>query len=383
MDFGPEEFSSSSEDEKQQSDHHHDNTVRNLNSANNKENVLISDEDAEEPKVNLAPNVILKENVPVFISNELTPEVKGSEDLIPKIKAEEVITDIEPVLIPKVRETTATDLTPKTRSKVVPDLQQDLDPKVTPYLTPKVTPNVIQNSGPIVTANVSIPDLTQKVRSQAIPDEEQDSVLKVTPDLTPKVTTPNVIQNSAPKVTANIPDLNRILDSKEIEIIERVTSVDESVTPLLDEPTDWSMRTIPDPPSGFKDSIVIPDQYQNPTMIPESPEIRMPNGLPTIVGPMKFSIDSYNDRTVKEEPYVVKLSRTESMRDEAPVFAKEKAAPTISKAESFSLARFNGESTISGMLIKDLPIMYFHPKSLIMYLVKMLICIFFCQQLCD
>ena len=355
MDFGPEEFSSSSEDEKQQSDHHHDNTVRNLNSANNKENVLISDEDAEEPKVNLAPNVILKENVPVFISNELTPDVKGSEDLIPKIKAEEVITDIEPVLIPKVRETTATDLTPKTRSKVVPDLQQDLDPKVTPYLTPKVTPNVIQNSGPIVTANVSIPDLTQKVRSQAIPDEEQESVLKVTPDLTPKVTTPNVIQNSAPKVTANIPDLNRILDSKEIEIIERVTSVDESVTPLLDEPTDWSMRTIPDPPSGFKDSIVIPDQYQNPTMIPESPEIRMPSGLPTIVGPMKFSIDSYNDRTVKEEPYVVKLSRTESMRDEAPVFAKEKAAPTISKAESFSLARFNGESTISGMIIKDLP----------------------------
>ena len=128
LDFGPEEFSSSSEDEKQQSDHHHDNTVRNLNSTNNKENVLISDEDAEEPKVNLAPNVILKENVPVFISNELTPEVKGSEDLIPKIKAEEVITDIEPVLIPKVRETTAADLTPKTRSKVVPDLQQDLEP---------------------------------------------------------------------------------------------------------------------------------------------------------------------------------------------------------------------------------------------------------------
>ena len=28
------------------------------------------------------------------------------------------------------------------------------------------------------------------------------------------------------------------------------------------------------------------------------------------------------------------------------------------------------------LLIKDLPIMYFHPKSLIMYLVKMLICIF-------
>ena len=85
-------------------------------------------------------------------------------------------------------------------------------------------------------------------------------------------------------------------------------------------------------------------------MIPEQPKNSV-NLLPTIVGPMKFSIDSYKDRTVKEEPYVVKLSRTESMRDydeSAPVFAKEKVAPTISKAESFSLARFNGESTISG-----------------------------------
>ena len=66
LDFGPEEFSSSSEDEKQQSDH--DNTVRNLNNANIKENV-----DAEEPKVNLAPDVIPRENVPIFVSNEEKP----------------------------------------------------------------------------------------------------------------------------------------------------------------------------------------------------------------------------------------------------------------------------------------------------------------------
>mgnify|MGYP001211779268 CR=1 FL=1 len=301
MDFGPEEFSSSSEDEKQQSDHH-DNTVRNLNSANIKENV-----DAEEPKVNLAPDVIPRENVPIFVSNEEKPIL------------------------------TTTDLTPKVRAKE----SQDFDQVLTPDSTPKIRARLVQDFEP---------DLTPKVTSKVIQDFEQENAPKVTP---------NVIQNSAPaKVTVatvsngSIPDLNQILDSKEIEIIERVTSVDESVTPLLDEPTDWSMRTIPDPPSGFKDSIVIPEpeQYQNSTMIPESPEIRMPSGLPTILGPMKFSIDSYNDRTVKEEPYVVKLSRTESMRDElAPVFAKEKTAPTISKAESFSLARFNGESTISGM----------------------------------
>ena len=337
MDFGPEEFSSSSEDEKQQSDHH-DNTVRNLNNANIKENV-----DAEEPKVNLAPDVIPRENVPIFVSNEEKP-ILTTTDLTPKVRAKES-QDFDQVLTPdstpKIRarlvQDFEPDLTPKVRSKVIPDSEQDLAQKVTPYLTPNVR-------------ETTSPDLTPKVTSKVIPDLEQENAPKVTP---------NVIQNSAPaKVTVatvsngSIPDLNQILDSKEIEIIERVTSVDESVTPLLDEPTDWSMRTIPDPPSGFKDSIVIPEpeQYQNSTMIPESPEIRMPSGLPTILGPMKFSIDSYNDRTVKEEPYVVKLSRTESMRDElAPVFAKEKTAPTISKAESFSLARFNGESTISGM----------------------------------
>ena len=305
LDFGPEEFSSS-EDEKQQSEI--TTTVRHLNSENVPK-VEVKNE-VREPQVNLAPDVIPRENVPNLEEPIFEPKVAP---------------EFEPDLTPQIR--------PRVTSQFEPDLTSDVQeivPKVSQDLTPKVVPKVTQDSAPKVE-----PKITQELTPQIRPSVTS----QFEPDLTSEIVTPTWTPEIGPKVEAE-PILDRILDAKEIEIIERVTSVDESVTPLLDEPTDWSMRTIPDPPSGFKDSLVIPDQKQ-----PEMPV----SALPTIVGPMKFSIDSYNDRKVKEEPYVVKLSRTESMRDEqAPVFAREKAAPTVSKAESFSLARFNGESTISG-----------------------------------
>ena len=175
--------------------------------------------------------------------------------------------------------------------------------------------------------------------------------------------------------------------TKTIEIIERVTSVDDSlykvppeydnnlsrnldasVTPYADqeeednelgmeyEPRnnnsltlDWS---IPDPPSGFKDSIT-------PTLEKDISEVPEAEQVPVNMGPMKFSINSYTERTIKEEPYNLKLSRAESFRDSdsirnpdsitrlSPNATPEK--PTaVSKSESFSLTRFNADSTISG-----------------------------------
>lgn len=126
------------------------------------------------------------------------------------------------------------------------------------------------------------------------------------------------------------------------------TKIDESVTPIVDSPpppslvenndkavnnVDWS---IPDPPSGFQDSII------DVTMIPEPMKRggELQTSVPVIAGPIQFSIDSYKDRTVKEEPYTLKLSRTDSIKDET--------SKPLSKVESFSLARFNGEATISG-----------------------------------
>ena len=137
-----------------------------------------------------------------------------------------------------------------------------------------------------------------------------------------------------------------------IDFIERVTSVDDSVTPYFPDDNDlglefepkslndWSMRTLPDPPSGFKDSI--------PNSTGTLSEHSENSDQPIMPGPMKFSIDSYQERTLKEEPYNLKLSRAESFRDE-PVLARlvpEK--PLLSKSESFSLARFTADSTISG-----------------------------------
>ena len=92
------------------------------------------------------------------------------------------------------------------------------------------------------------------------------------------------------------------------------------------------------------------------------------------MGPMKFSINSYTERTLKEEPYNLKLSRAESFRDSvdsirnpdsiqnsnsirnpdsitrlsSPNANPEKHKIPVSKSESFSLTRFNADSTISG-----------------------------------
>ena len=190
--------------------------------------------------------------------------------------------------------------------------------------------------------------------------------------------------------------------TKTIEIIERVTSVDDSlykvppeydnnlsrnldasVTPYAEqeeednelgmeyEPRnnnsltlDWS---IPDPPSGFKDSIT-------PTLEKDISEVPEAEQVPVNMGPMKFSINSYTERTLKEEPYNLKLSRAESFRDSvdsirnpdsiqnsnsirnpdsitrlsSPNANPEKPTIPVSKSESFSLTRFNADSTISG-----------------------------------
>ena len=69
---------------------------------------------------------------------------------------------------------------------------------------------------------------------------------------------------------------------------------------------------------------------------------------------MKFSIDSYTERTIKEEPYNRKLTRAESFRDEATSRLVVPEKPVISKSESFSLTRFNVDSTISGKFCKFL-----------------------------
>ena len=69
---------------------------------------------------------------------------------------------------------------------------------------------------------------------------------------------------------------------------------------------------------------------------------------------MKFSIDSYTERTIKEEPYNRKLTRAESFRDEATTRLSVPEKPVISKSESFSLTRFNVDSTISGKFCKFL-----------------------------
>lgn len=116
---------------------------------------------------------------------------------------------------------------------------------------------------------------------------------------------------------------------------ERVTSVDESVTPYEDPDKslpDWSMRTLPEPPSGFKDSII---------MLPE---------IPAVSGPIKFSINSYTERSVNEEPYTSKIVRTESMREEhVPIKSSEQPVnPTAIENDSFILPRYNGNATING-----------------------------------
>ena len=165
-------------------------------------------------------------------------------------------------------------------------------------------------------------------------------------------------------------------------LFERVTSVDESVTPIIENDnsnelnleiipllpgeksltlTDWSMRSlIPEPPSGFQDSIVT-DNNTIFNMIPDNPldtnNIVGMDKVPTITGPMKFSINSYNERTVKSENSYnpVKLSRTESTREvennnnsQLNLNKSSPTMPTLTKSESFGFARFNGNSTLAG-----------------------------------
>ena len=124
------------------------------------------------------------------------------------------------------------------------------------------------------------------------------------------------------------------------------------IVPLSDKSltlADWSIRTIPDPPSGFQDSIVtdvnmIPDPLDANNVVMDK--------VPTIAGPMKFSINSYNERTVHEDSYPVKISRTESAREENSQTNSKSAKPTmptLTKSESFGFARFNGISTLAGM----------------------------------
>ena len=159
-------------------------------------------------------------------------------------------------------------------------------------------------------------------------------------------------------------------------LFERVTSVDESVTPIIENDsnelnleiipllpgeksltlTDWSMRSlIPEPPSGFQDSIVTDNTIIN--MIPDPLDTNniVMDKVPTITGPMKFSINSYNERTVKENSYnPVKLSRTESTREvennhsQINLNKSSPTMPTLTKSESFGFARFNGNSTLAG-----------------------------------
>lgn len=157
-------------------------------------------------------------------------------------------------------------------------------------------------------------------------------------------------------------------------LFERVTSVDESVTPIIENDsnelnleivplpgeksltlTEWSMRSlIPEPPSGFQDSIVTDNTIN---MIPDPLDTNniVMNKVPTITGPMKFSINSYNERTVKENSYnPVKLSRTESTREvennnsQLNLNKSSPTMPTLTKSESFGFARFNGNSTLAG-----------------------------------
>lgn len=160
-------------------------------------------------------------------------------------------------------------------------------------------------------------------------------------------------------------------------LFERVTSVDESVTPIIENNdsnelnleiipllpgeksltlTDWSMRSlIPEPPSGFQDSIVTDNTIN---MIPDPLDTNniVMDKVPTITGPMKFSINSYNERTVKENSYnPVKLSRTESTREaennnnsQINLNKSSPTMPTLTKSESFGFARFNGNSTLAG-----------------------------------
>ena len=164
---------------------------------------------------------------------------------------------------------------------------------------------------------------------------------------------------------------------EEIQIFEKVTSVDESVIPFVEEnevnnvnieivplPNSeesdinknssdfWSMRSIPAPPSGFQDSIDPPDLIPDPIQKDEffDQAVIVPSG------PMKFSIDSYVDRAHKEEPYKLKLTRTESVKDEAEktfIKSQPKATATVLSRDEPYFTIYNSNATIAGKLVHD------------------------------
>ena len=241
-------------------------------------------------------------------------------------------------------------------------------------------------------------------RGSALPVDTNQSVLTeeitttkshpVVPELSAQLLPEPIVSVSDPEFTFNEEEdksaesssRKNLSNENESEFLpplfERVTSVDESVTPIIENDnsnelnleiipllpggeksltlTDWSMRSlIPEPPSGFQDSIVT-DNNTIFNMIPDPLDTNNIVGMdkvPTITGPMKFSINSYNERTVKENSYnPVKLSRTESTRAEVEnnnnsqlnLNKSSPTMPTLTKSESFGFARFNGNSTLAG-----------------------------------
>ena len=229
-------------------------------------------------------------------------------------------------------------------------------------------------------------DTNQSVLTEEITTTKSHPVL--VPELSAQLLPEPIVSVSDPEFTFNEEDksaessssrknLSNENESEKLQpLFERVTSVDESVTPIIENDsnelnleiipllpgeksltlTDWSMRSlIPEPPSGFQDSIVTDNNTIN--MIPDPLDTNniVMDKVPTITGPMKFSINSYNERTVKENSYnPVKLSRTESTREvennhsQINLNKSSPTMPTLTKSESFGFARFNGNSTLAG-----------------------------------
>ena len=233
------------------------------------------------------------------------------------------------------------------------------------------TESTFQAPVPVSTTAEQDKSTTQQLSA----DEKSDSVISQSPKFSSRCK--DQVRPPSPKPRRT--DIGAILQEysePNIEIIppppdqsisndDLVTNFDESVTPIhndnaidldsypLDKSLpDWSIPSIPDPPSGFKDSTdedlkMIPEPYHRDILVKEN--------APTITGPMKFSINSYTERTLKEEPYQAKLSRVESMSrgSNEGISTTVPKVPAgnvtaVAKSESFSLARFNGNSTIAG-----------------------------------
>ena len=153
------------------------------------------------------------------------------------------------------------------------------------------------------------------------------------------------------------------VEVKEQSEADNLTHALPEIEPQQDKSlTDWSIRTIPDPPSGFKDSEATPPPLPSSDPPPfveaiEAAEVddmnRDSNMTPTFRGPMKFSINSYTERSSREEPYPVKISRTESLTASDASFLKpgsSKTLPTLNKAESFNVTSSSSSSRLNGSI---------------------------------